>query len=293
MSALAATLAGGASATLLILGVRRMAAAAGHRGGTSARRPGPIARRPGGARLAARLARAGLPLGADAAVALCAVTTLAAAALAYGVLRTPLAAPLGGAAVLAGAAAFLGTADRRHLARLETQLPGVAQQLSAALGAGLSLRQALARAARDAPEPVRGELARCVAALELGGRIDEVLDALAERVPARELRIMTTAILVQRRTGGNLALALGRLSERLEQRSQLARELRGATAQARMTAWLVAALPLAGGALTELASPGTLARDLGQGPGPALLAASATLYAAGVVLIRRVGRVEP
>ena len=78
---------------------------------------------------------------------------------------------------------------------------------------------------------------------------------------------MTTAILVQRRTGGNLALALGRLSDRLEERAQLARELRGATAQARMTAWLVAALPLAGGALTEMVAPGTLARDLGQGPG--------------------------
>lgn len=293
MSGLAATLAGAASATLLVLGVRRMSVAAGRQGGdTRTRRLGPIARRPGGARLAARLARAGAPLGADAAVALCAVATLAAAALAYGVLRTPLAAPLGAAVVLGGGAAFLGTADRRHLARLEAQLPGVAQQLSAALGAGLSLRQALSRAARDAPEPARGELARCVAELQLGGRIDEVLDALARRVPARELRIMTTAILVQRRTGGNLALALGRLSDRLEERSQLARELRGATAQARMTAWLVAALPLAGGTLTELASPGTLARDLGQGPGPALLAASMTLYAVGVLLIRRVGRVE-
>ena len=116
---------------------------------------------------------------------------------------------------------------------------------------------------------------------------------LAARVPARELRIMTTAILVQRRTGGNLALALGRLSDRLEERSQLARELRGATAQARMTAWLVAALPLAGGALTEMVAPGTLGRDLGQGPGPYLLGAALVLYAAGVALIRRVGRVDP
>jgi tight adherence protein B len=120
-----------------------------------------------------------------------------------------------------------------------------------------------------------------------------VLESLAERVPARELHIMTTAILVQRRTGGNLALALGRLSDRLEERAQLERELRGATAQARMTAWLVAGLPLAGGALVELASPGTLARDLGQGPGPVLLVASMALYAVGVVLIRRVGRVDP
>ena len=289
----AAILVGGASATLVVLGLRRVAGSrpAPRRGG--ARQPGPVARRPAGARLGLRLARAGIALGPDAAVAICAGAALASAAAGYAVLRTPIAAALGAAAAIGAVAALLATADRRHLDRLESQLPGVAQQLSAALAAGLSLRQALARAARDAPEPVGAELARCVAELELGGRLDAVLESLAERVPARELRIMTTAILVQRRTGGNLALALGRLSDRLEERAQLARELRGATAQARMTAWLVAGLPLAGGALTEVASPGTLARDLGQGPGPFLLAASMTLYAVGVLLIRRIGRVDP
>lgn len=274
---------GAASLVVVALGARRVrrpvSLPAGGAGAT--RRPGPMGRTRFGARLAARLERAGVPLGADAAA-------LAGAAA----LRTPVAAVAGAAAALGAAAAFLRSADRRHLERLEAQLPGVAQGLSASLGAGLSLRQALARAARDAPEPARGELRRCVAELELGGRLDAVLESLAERVPARELRIMTTAILVQRRTGGNLALALGRLSDRLEERAQLARELRGATAQARMTAWLVAALPLAGGALTELVAPGTLARDLGQGAGPYLLGVSLGLYALGIVMIRRIGRVD-
>ena len=60
-----------------------------------------------------------------------------------------------------------------------------------------------------------------------------------------------------------------------------------------MTAWLVAALPLGGRrAHAEMVAPGTLARDLGQGPGPYLLGAALDLYAAGVALIRRVGRVD-
>ena len=289
-----ALLAAGASAALVALGLRRMALSrpAPRRGGGT-RRPGPVARSALGARLGWRLARAGIVMGPDAAVALWAGATVAAATLGYAALRTPVAGAIGAAAAIGAGAALLASADRRHLGRLESQLPGVAQQLSAALAAGLSLRQALGRAARDAPDPVGAELARCVTELELGGRLDDVLESLAERVPARELHIMTTAILVQRRTGGNLALALGRLSDRLEERAQLERELRGATAQARMTAWLVAGLPLAGGALVELASPGTLARDLGQGPGFVLLVASMALYAVGVVLIRRIGRVDP
>jgi tight adherence protein B len=282
----------GASLVLLGLGAARMAPPrAGH--ARAPRPPGRFASSSAGRRLGARLARAGAPVGPGAAVAATAAAAALAGLGAFAVMRTPLAAVAGAAAAVAAAAAYLRSADRRHLDRLEAQLPGVAQGLSASLGAGLSLRQALARAARDAPEPARTELRRCVAELELGGRLDDVLEALAARVPARELRIMTTAILVQRRTGGNLALALGRLSDRLEERAQLARELRGATAQARMTAWLVAALPLAGGALTEMVAPGTLARDLGQGVGPYLLGAALGLYAAGVLLIRRVGRVDP
>jgi tight adherence protein B len=104
---------------------------------------------------------------------------------------------------------------------------------------------------------------------------------------------MVTAILVQLKTGGNLARALASLSERLDERGRLARELRGATAQARMTAWLVAALPLGAGAMAEIAAPGTLAHALGEGPGPMLLAVSAGLYGLGVLWIRRIGRVEP
>jgi len=282
----------GASLVLLALGAKRMVppTAGGHRG--TARPPGRVARSRAGRRLAARLERAGAPVGPAAATAAAAAGVAVAGLGAFAVMRTPVAAVAGAGAAIGAAAAYLRSADGRHLDRLEAQLPGVAQGLSASLGAGLSLRQALARAARDAPEPARAELRRCVAELELGGRLDDVLESLAARVPARELRIMTTAILVQRRTGGNLALALGRLSDRLEERAQLARELRGATAQARMTAWLVAALPLAGGALTEMVAPGTLARDLGQGPGPYLLGAALVLYGAGVVLIRRVGRVD-
>ena len=87
-------------------------------------------------------------------------------------------APVAAAAVVAAAASLVRSADRRHLVRVEAQLPGVAQQIAAALSAGLSLRQALTRAARDAPEPTRAEFARAVAELELGSRLEAALEGL-------------------------------------------------------------------------------------------------------------------
>jgi tight adherence protein B len=293
----AAAVVAGASVALLVVGVGRLlssrdgSAAPGPRAGRAG--PRAIASRPAGRRLGARLARAGIPLGPDAFVALVAVAAVGAGALALAATRSPLAVPVAMALAIAAAASVVRSADRRHLARVESQLPGVAQQLAAALQAGLSLRQALARAARDAPEPCREELRRAVDELSLGSRLETALEGLVARVPAHDLRIMVTAILVQRRTGGNLARALAGLAARLEERAQLARELRGATAQARMTAWLVAALPLGAAVMAEIAAPGTLARVLGEGPGLPLLTVSAALYGAGVLGIRRIGRVEP
>ncbi|WP_217913065.1 type II secretion system F family protein [Miltoncostaea marina] len=296
MSAAAAGIAA-LSGALVVIGARRLTGArprlAAAEPGRDGRREPVVARWAAGRRLAARLARAGVPVGPDAFVAATVLAVVAAAAAGLVVLRMPIAALAGAGAVAAAAAAVVRSADRRHVGRVEAQLPGVAQQLAAGLAAGLSLRQALTRAARDAPEPARQELGRVVAELELGSRIEAALEGLVARVPSHDLRIMVTAILVQRRTGGNLARALGALAERLEERGRLARELRGATAQARMTAWMVAALPLGGGVLTEVVAPGTLARTLGAGVGPALLLVATSLYGAGVLAIRRIGRVEP
>ncbi len=289
----AAAIAAGGSVVLLVAGVARLVSSPGALPAARPARPRPLASRPAGRRLGERLARAGIPVGPDAFVALVAAVAGACGALGAVVTRSPLGAGLAAGAALAIAASVVRSADRRHLARVTEQLPGVCQQLAAALQAGLSLRQALARAARDAPEPCREELARAVGELALGSRLESALEGLAARVPAHDLRIMVTAILVQRRTGGNLARALSGLAVRLEERGRLARELRGATAQARMTAWLVAALPLGAAVMTEMAAPGTLARVLGEGPGPPLLAVSAALYGAGVLWIRRIGRVEP
>ncbi len=292
MSAPAAAVAAAASVALLVVGTgRALAGRLPPRAADTAR--GRLGRTERGRRLAGRLARAGLTCGPDLFVAGVAAAALVAGVGAALALRLPAAGPVAAAAVVAVAVAVVRSADRRHLARVEAQLPGVAQQLAAGLAAGRSLRQALTRAARDAPEPARGELAQIVRELELGGRIETALEEAVERLPAHDLRIIVTAILVQRRTGGNLAQALAALADRLEERARLARELRGATAQARMTAWLVAALPVGGGVMAEIASPGTLARVVGQPPGPVLLVVSAGLYGLGVVLIRRIGDVEP
>jgi tight adherence protein B len=281
------------AAACAVGGVRRVHALRPSRPPRPGGLPGPLGRTTAGRRLATRLRLAGLALSPEAFVAATALLAACAGIAAWLVLRRPLLATVPAVAVIAAARAVLGSADRRHRARVAAELPAVARLLSTGLGAGLSLRQALVRAARDAPEPAAGELRRVVAELSRGARIDEAVETLGARVPDPDLAIMITAILVQRRTGGDLGRALSALADRLDERARLRRELRGATAQARLTAWLVAALPIVGGLVVELAAPGTLARTLGGTAGLMLVGVAGVLESIGVVAVRRLARVEP
>lgn len=243
--------------------------------------------------MALRVSRAGLPVGPGAFVAGVAGTTAMIALVAWLALRRPEAPVVAALGVILAARALLAGADRRYLYRVAQQLPAVSHLMGGAVAAGLSLSQAIHRAARDTPEPLGPEIGRVAAELDLGARVDDALTRLSERLPDPDLGVLVTAILVQRRTGGDLARALRAMAVRLEERGRLAREIRGATAQARATAWMVAGLPLLGAALAESASPGMLARTLGQGPGVAILAASVALQVVGIMLIRRIAAVRP
>ncbi|MEQ9093468.1 MAG: type II secretion system F family protein, partial [Miltoncostaeaceae bacterium] len=242
-------------------------------------------------RIDARLVRGGSPFGLGVVAGGSCAVALVVAGLGWRLTGTALVLPLAlGLAGVAGAAVIRAGAARAA-SRLAAQLPQVTQSLAASVGAGLSLSRALERAAADAPEPLAGELAATVQEIGLGARVDEALELLATRVGSRDLRVLVTAIIVQRRTGGDLARALSQLAERLDERRRLERELRGVTAQARLTAWMVAALPAAAGVMAELAAPGMLRHALGDGVGPLLLVVCLALYGVGVVLVRRIGRV--
>lgn len=274
-----AALAGGA-ALALAAGLRRV--------GWHPRAERGIARWALGRRLEVVLARAGSPLRASGFVLTVGAALSGAVGLAWRLTHTPAVTGVAGCCVVGAAVGYLRGSERRYRDRLGEQVPLVAQQLGGALAAGLSLRGAIERIRVDLPEPAASELGLVARQLGLGRRLDVVLDELADRSADIGLRMLVTAIVTQRISGGDLAGALGRLAEHLDDRARLAQEVHSATAQARLSAWLVAALPAAGGLMVEIAAPGTLERTLGQGPGRALLIAAAVAEAVGVIIVRRI-----
>jgi tight adherence protein B len=209
-------------------------------------------------------------------------------------LAGPLPAALLAAAGPWAAAGLLRARERRWRAELARGAPSLARAVADAVAGGHSVRGALAEAAHaGGVEGAAGqELRRTAAALALGQPTPEALGALARRARDPAFDTIVTAVLLQREAGGDLVGLLRGVAGALEEAGRVRAEARSATAQARSTATVVAALPAGAVGLAELAQPGYLAGLLAT-PLPAALAGAAlALEVLALLLVRRLARVE-
>ncbi|MEV0663666.1 type II secretion system F family protein [Actinomadura luteofluorescens] len=205
-------------------------------------------------------------------------------------------APLFGVAAGVGVAlAFFGFLRRREDRRREefiAQLPELARVLSNASSAGLVLRTAIEMAAEELEDPARSELRITSAALRIGKPIDETLHELGERLPSRELAVLVSTLLVAARSGGSLVTALQGIATTLDERKETRREIRTILGEAVVSNWAVGVLGIGALLLINLIQPGVLREMAGSTVGQAMLGVSLTLFVTGLVVIRRITRID-
>jgi tight adherence protein B len=201
-------------------------------------------------------------------------------------------------AVLAAAGAMrlaLVFLDRREDQRREAfvaQLPELARLLSNATSAGLALRSAIRMAADDLAAPAGPEMAYVSNRLDLGTPMIQALGELHDRLPSRELSLLTRTLIIQTRAGGAVVTALREMSETLEARKDLRREVRTLLAGPVFTSWVVVFLGIGAVLMLNLVAPGTLHRLTSTLIGQAALVVAGVVYALGFLMIRRTTRIE-
>jgi tight adherence protein B len=200
------------------------------------------------------------------------------------------AAPLA-AAGPAGASWALAARAARYRRSVEAALPRVAIATADALAAGRSVRAALGGAGASLEGPAAAEVARLRADLDLGIPLETALASLRERIHSPRVDSFCAALLSQRIAGGDLVTLLRRYADAAAGRERAIADARSATAQARFTGLLVAAMPAGAAVLAELLAPGFVAGLLDNAASLALLAAAAAFQVMGFAAIRRLGRV--
>jgi tight adherence protein B len=225
------------------------------------------------------------------------LATLLGAMVAGATLGSALAGPVGllvgaGGGPL-GVVGWLGRRRDVRAASAEIQLRDLAAGLAAAVRAGLSVRLALAEAARDLDEPVGPMIAAVLRDLESGRPIEASLERIASDLDLPDARLLVTALAVHRRTGGQLPVLLDELAEVIGHRVAARRGSRALTAQGRASGAVLAILPVAFVALLSGTGGDGLGAFYRTPPGAALLLIGVLLDAIGFAWIRRiVGRAE-
>jgi tight adherence protein B len=195
---------------------------------------------------------------------------------------------LAGPALAARALARRRTAYRRGV---ERALPEIARAVADALAGGRSIRAALAGVAASLDGPAAAEMARLRADLDLGLPTRAALTSLRERSRSTRVDSFAAALLSQQLGGGDTAGLLRRFAAAAAERDRVAADARTATAQARFTGMLVAAMPLGAALFAELLEPGFVGTLLGEPAPTALVAVAAAFQVGGFWAIGRLSRV--
>ncbi|MGC1463351.1 MAG: type II secretion system F family protein [Terracidiphilus sp.] len=205
-------------------------------------------------------------------------------------LKTSMILPALGIGVLTGFGpyGFVLFKRSKRFGKFEAGLPEALDLMVSGLRAGHSLIAAMGLVGRECPDPVGGEFKACFEEQNYGLELKSAIENLIERVPLQDLRIVATAIMIQKESGGNLAEVLDKTSYVIRERFRLKRQVRTHTAQGRLTGWILSLLPVVLGIALFFVNPSMMSILWTRPIGVDLLWASVAMTILGGLVIRHI-----
>ena len=179
-----------------------------------------------------------------------------------------------------------------RLSKFEEQLPDAVDVMRRALMAGHPFAATLKLVAEDMEDPVAHEFNLTFADINYGNDVRRAMLGLLARVPSVTTMALVTAILVQKESGGNLAEILGQIASVIRGRFRFQRKVRTLSAEGRMSAWVLACVPLILVAAMTIVDPTYLPMLFNDPVGQKLVVGAILWGAVGIYFIRRIIRVE-
>jgi tight adherence protein B len=245
--------------------------------------------------VATRLAASAAAAGRSGDEAALAVRTLAAASVAAVVgalVSGPVVASLAFAGACLALPLRLRLQHRRRRAAFAAQLPAVLQSLASSLRAGYSTSQALDAAAAMGLSPASEELAAALSEVRIGRPLPDALRAVAARTSSTDLDWVVVALEVNAEMGGSLAELLETVESTLRARESLRRNVRTLSAEGRVSAVMIFALPFVTLGTISVLNPAYVQLLYSGATGWAISATAMVLMAVGGLWLRRVVRVR-
>lgn len=242
-----------------------------------------------GRRIDQRLEAAGLHVRPAEYVLGVVLATVTVALLGAALAGPPLAVLLGMGALVAVRSATTAMVQRRQNA-IARQLPDTLQVLASSLRSGYGMLRSIDMLTDQAPEPTAEEFRRLLVELRLGRDLDTALRAMASRIGLPDLEWVVQALEIHRDVGGDLAEVLDTVRHTVMQREEVRGQIRALTAQGRLSARILIALPFGVAAFLLVTRPRYMAELTSEPLGWAMIAFGAALMAVGITWIHRLTR---
>jgi len=180
----------------------------------------------------------------------------------------------------------------RRKRAFEEQLPEILQLLAGSLRAGWGILQAIELVVKEIGPPSAPEFQRVETEARLGMPVSAALEKMAERVDSNDLRWAVSAINIQREVGGNLAEVLDIVADTMRERANLRRQVQALTAEGRLSAIILVALPFVLLFVILMTNPFYMSQFFDSPMGLAMAVAGIVLMIVGVIWLRKVIQVE-
>ncbi|MGL5860713.1 MAG: type II secretion system F family protein, partial [Phycicoccus sp.] len=189
-------------------------------------------------------------------------------------------------------AVWLRWKAKRRQAKFDDVLPDVMTIIASGLSSGFSFPQALDGVARDGAEPAAKEFSRALAETRIGADINVALDRVAQRMGSESMKWVTMSIGIQREVGGNLAETLRTTAATLRERQMLKRQVRTFSAEGRLSAYVLLALPVGIFIFSYLSNYEYVSLLWTRGLGLMMSGVGLVALVIGIVWMRKVVKIE-
>ena len=207
-------------------------------------------------------------------------------------IRLPIGWVLGGAAGFAMPWFFLRIKRTRRLHAFEEAFPEALDLMARALKAGHAFATGLKMVADEMPDPIGPEFRKTFDEQNFGLPLKDALASLTARVPLLDVRFFSTAVLIQRETGGNLSEILENLAHVVRERFKILRQVRVYTAHGRLTGYVLLALPVFLSIALAFINPEHMQLLFRERIGHMLLETAAVMQIVGYFWIKQVVKIE-
>ncbi len=181
---------------------------------------------------------------------------------------------------------------RARMRRFEELFPDSLEFVARSMRAGHAFSVSLEMIHREFQEPLAGEFRRTFEEHNLGLPLDVALQKLAKRIPSLDVHFFVSAVLLQKRTGGNLAEILDKLAYVIRERFKLRGRIRAISAHGRMTGIALSCIPIGVAVIMFYVNPDYVRFFFLDDVGQIMFAAAVTLQIIGYAIMRQIVKIE-